>query len=749
MKEADTTSNNFPDALAPAFPKAPDVRSSGLKSKEFREYLKKVGKDFLNFTADAEKNINLLVSICGELLGANCALYNRLEGNMLCSIGQWNVPSDFQPQDKAEGHVCYDLIMRPQNSSLIVRDLQDSIYAKTDPNVAKYNLQTYVGLPVRFNNSCIGALCAVFQEDFLPASDDLGFMELIASAIAVEENRRQVQLALRASNRRYKQICETVTDYIYTVYIKDGRAVETIHGPTCRAVTGYTPEELVADPDLWIKMVPQEDRKAVLNHAALVLSGEVTSPIEHRIIRKDGTFCWIRNTIVSHFDNEGKLLFYDGLIQDITERKKAEMALQKNQQELETIFDSASTMVFYKDRDNLMIRVNKAFAETIGFDKSQIEGKSCFELWPNEAEHYWADDKEVMASGQPKRGIIEPLVTANGPIWVATEKIPYRNEKGEVAGVIGFAIDVTYRKEAEDSLKKSEEEYRTLVDNVNIGVYRNTLDAQGRFLKVNPAMSKIFGYSTEELMEIKVSQLYQDPQDRLRFVEKIKRAGFAKNEELRLKKKDGTPIWASVTAKISLDDSGEPRWIDGVIDDVTERRQAEEEIRESEERFRALFEGATDGVLLADIETKKLHIGNSMIYKMLGYTPEEITRLTVMDIHPKDSLSHVMAQFEKQARGEIRVAKDLPIQRKDGSIFYAEVSVSHIVWDSKTYLVGSFRDVTQRKQSEEELAALNKELLKSNKRLKEFALRDQQTGLFNHRYLEEAIEAEFYRAKRY
>ncbi|MDD4980744.1 MAG: diguanylate cyclase [Candidatus Omnitrophica bacterium] len=306
-------------------------------------------------------------------------------------------------------------------------------------------------------------------------------------------------------------------------------------------------------------------------------------------------------------------------------RSWTEEELQKKQEELQIIFDSIPAMIFYKDKDNRMVHVNRAFIETMGLNKEKIEGRSCFELWPEQADGYWCDDKEVMESGEPKTGIIEPLITAKGKIWVETDKIPYRNEKGEIVGVIGFALDVTYRKEAQEALTQSEEEYRSLVNNVNIGVYRNTPELHGRFLKVNPAMAKMFGYgSPEELMQIEVSQLYQDPQDRARFIEKIKKTNFAQEEELRMKKKDGSSIWAAVTAKVNFDNNGKPQWIDGVIEDITERKKARQE-----------------------------------------------------------------------------------------------------------------------------LELLNKELVKSNQKLKQLVLRDPHTGLFNHRYLGEVIEAEFHRAKRY
>ncbi len=147
---------------------------------------------------------------------------------------------------------------------------------------------------------------------------------LVSELEKLEEGRKRVEAALRASEERYRRITKTVTDYIFTVRVVDGRAVETIHGPTCVAVTGYAPEEYSSDPYLWFRMVFDEDRAAVQDQANRILSGQDTAPIEHRIVRKDGAVRWVRNTLVPHWDGHGRLVSYDGLIRDITERKRAE-----------------------------------------------------------------------------------------------------------------------------------------------------------------------------------------------------------------------------------------------------------------------------------------------------------------------------------------------------------------------------------------------------------------------------------------
>ena len=115
-----------------------------------------------------------------------------------------------------------------------------------------------------------------------------------------------------------------VTDYVYSVTVHDGRPTATAHGPGCEAVTGYTSKEFNADPFLWYRMISSEDRAAVTAQAERVLNGETPPPLEHRILHKNGRLRWVRNTPVPQRDEQGRLIGYDGLVSDITERKQQE-----------------------------------------------------------------------------------------------------------------------------------------------------------------------------------------------------------------------------------------------------------------------------------------------------------------------------------------------------------------------------------------------------------------------------------------
>jgi len=132
-----------------------------------------------------------------------------------------------------------------------------------------------------------------------------------------------------------------------------------------------------------------------------------------------------------------------------------------------------------------------------------------------------------------------------------------------------------------------------------------------------------------------------------------------------------------------------------------QHKRMELELRESEERFRAIFEYSPDGILIADLQNKKFHSANAVMCKELGYTPEEIIKLRVSDIHPDKDLAYVINQFERQQSGEFTLARDIPVKRKDGSVFYADVNSIVITLSGEKYLLGLFRDITERKQAED------------------------------------------------
>jgi PAS domain S-box-containing protein len=201
------------------------------------------------------------------------------------------------------------------------------------------------------------------------------------------------------------------------------------------------------------------------------------------------------------------------------------------------------------------------------------------------------------------------------------------------------------------------------------------------------------------MLQYVLSQL-KDPEQ---FLGRVKYLYAHKNEKSRdeIQFKDGRVFDRYSSPLLDSNDKYYGRvWY---LRDITERKKMDEELRESEERFRTIFDNAPDGLLVADAESKKIYTANKTFCQMLGYEPEEIKSLGVEDIHPKKDLPCIMKQFEKQSRREIALDKNTPVERKDGSVFYADINSFPMTLAGKRYLMGVFRDITERKKAEEAL----------------------------------------------
>ena len=164
----------------------------------------------------------------------------------------------------------------------------------------------------------------------------------------------------------------------------------------------------------------------------------------------------------------------------------------------------------------------------------------------------------------------------------------------------------------QEALHESEEQYRSLVDNVNIGVYRNSGNINGRFTRVNPAMANIFGYnSVEEFLEVPVIDLYQNPEDRVSFLQEVIQTSAMKEKELAMRKKDGTPIWCSCTSAAQYDEAGKIKWIDAVLEDITERKRITEALRQAHDELEAKVEKRTQQ--LASVNQKLIITNKELI----------------------------------------------------------------------------------------------------------------------------------------
>jgi PAS domain S-box-containing protein len=169
--------------------------------KRTERRLAEINACLVGLGADYDENVNALTALCGRLLNADCAFYNRLLGGRLCALGQWQAPPGFVPENEPEGRLCYDLIQRGDLEPLVVRNLSGSIFARSDPGVFQYAMQTYAGYPASCAGVIVGVLCVFYREDVVPSGEELRILGIIASALATEEDRKRAGEEVRRMQR--------------------------------------------------------------------------------------------------------------------------------------------------------------------------------------------------------------------------------------------------------------------------------------------------------------------------------------------------------------------------------------------------------------------------------------------------------------------------------------------------------------------------------------------------------------------
>jgi diguanylate cyclase (GGDEF)-like protein/PAS domain S-box-containing protein len=529
-------------------------------------------------------------------------------------------------------------------------------------------------------------------------------------------------------------------------------------------------------------------------------------------------------------DSSGKVVEILGFCRDITMYQKAREDLDLERKQLLSIFDGIDQVAYIVDPQTYeILYCNKALADSLPNPISLISGQKCYRVFQNlespcsfctndkifgenvgnpyiwETQNNnnqrwyhcidkairWPDGRmvrcEIAIDITQKKMAEEEMIKFHAEleqkVFQRTDQLNLTNKE--------LLDEISERKELEEALHQSEEKYRGLVENVNIGVYRSSPEPNGRFLQMNFAHAQIFGFdSIEEFMGVSIINFYQNPEDRSLFVEKIKKHGLVKDEELKLKKKDGSLIVASVTARAKFSPGGEIEYFDGVIEDITERKNMEESLRrlndvlekricertqelaltnqalqkeinernaiadtlrEKENLSCEVLNSIQDGVSVLDNDLNILLVNQSM-EKWYAHAMPLVGKKCYLAYHGSSQPCKVCPSQSTLQNKQIGYEMVPKRDNKNAIIGWQDL-FSFPFFNTKTGelqgVIEYVRDITERKKAEEKLLFLNNELVKSNEKLKQLSLIDSHTGLFNHHYLVKLIDTEFHRARRY
>ena len=601
------------------------------------------------------------------------------------------------------------------------------------------------GFSPRLGVGLIVLFVAIHGPYYLAEFDHLEATRLVTLAVI-----GLVGIAIVAERRRaYDLFHQIGTASLFGIYVVQDGKFRYVN-PQFQEITGYTEDDLQHKHPL--ELVHAEDAGRVRETALAMLKGEASQPYGFRGITKGKDTRWILERVAS-IQYRGKRATL-GNFMDITDLKRAEERVVHLSNVLMAIRNVNQLITHEKDRERLIQTCCDLLIERRGYEKSWIllldedrnpvsvagsgfSGEAsvfleqlktgnypeCLKELMSQEKQFLAHDKPggkhqdcVLAGAHSTLGVFRCRLEHEGRLYgvigvsVQSAAVFDKEERGlflELCGDIAFALANIEREErskhAQETVRQSEERYRSLFDNMLEGfAHCQMLVKDNRpddfvYLEVNDAFEKLTGL--RDVVGRKVTEVIpgikESNPELFEIYGRVAETGLPERFESYI---GSLQIWLSISVY-----GPAKGYFVATFDNITKRKQAEEAIRASEERYRTLFESAAEGILIGDIETKKIILANPAICTMLGYSQEELSKMGVADIHPKASLEHVLAEFDAQAMGTKVISSSIPCLKKDGTVFYADVNAAKAIINKREHNVGFFTDVTQRNKMEEKL----------------------------------------------
>jgi PAS domain S-box-containing protein len=411
------------------------------------------------------------------------------------------------------------------------------------------------------------------------------------------------------------------------------------------------------------------------------------------------------------------------------DHKKAELALAISEETFRAYVEFSPVAVFVVNSDGKYEYVNQAASKMLGYSIEELLKMNLSQLLFKEDIPFGLKKfGELKQTGRSLNDIT--LKTKDGlPVYVILNSVKLPDGK-----LLAFCENVTERKKTQAALSVSEAKLRSIVENSSDQIFM--VDRTHKYLFVNKVLADILGKRPEDIIGKSLFEVYP-PETANQFSSNTQNV-FATGKSMVVEETmvvNDQDLCISSSLNPILDAERNVIAVTGIVRDVTERTKAERELHETEERFRVIFEGANDGIIVADIKTKRFVLANPQMCEMLGYPLEELLKMSVPDIHPKESLPVIADQFARMAQGEKLTSQGIPLLRSDKQILECEVTPGILEIWKQNCLVGFFRDVTERKKTEKKLddsyRALEKQLSEINLLQKELEKANKLLGQSN------------------
>ena len=570
-------------------------------------------------------------------------------------------------------------------------------------------------------------------------------VKLIATLYDITE-RKQAEKDLQKSELKYRNqanFLDVVTENSpFAMWVSDAKGIMIRANQALRNILNLTDEMIIGKYNVFhdenlIAQGLMPVVEAVFNDLTstrfnMFWKGTKAGDVDLSIANE----LWIDVSMFPITDEAGKLVNVVCQYIDITERKQAEEAMRKQKDMFELVINSVPTRIFWKDLNSVYLGCNMSFLEAVKKNKTEdVIGKNDFDLiWAKEAEKYINDDRQIIKKGIPKLGYEESYILPDGKkIWWQSSKMPLKDNTGKIIGVLATSEDVTDRKQTEKALEESEEYFRTLIENSSDVI--SILNDKGIITYESPSHEKVLGYETGKLIGENVFGLVH-PDDRerisMQFVKLLKRSNEIEQVNFRFLHKDGTWIYIEGTGTNLLHSSK----IKGIVvnyRDVTDRKQAEEVIKNQAAKWQTTFNAMSDSVSIIDLDGK-ISQYNAATLSLFNVNEEDI----------KEKKCFELVHGTKEFFNDCPLIRMKDSSQPESMIFkdkerWLKVNVDPI-FNSKNELTGAVHvvsDITDRKQAEQELVEYRENLEDLVKeRTKELEDKNKELERFNDLFVD-------------
>ena len=514
---------------------------------------------------------------------------------------------------------------------------------------------------------------------------------------------KKAEEELHASEEQYRNLFDSAPEAITLVGF-DGTILDVNNAS--EIITGLPREEIIGKRFTELGVVHEKDLPKYTEALSQLASGESIQPYEVELTFKGKKRRWFE-VFSSLLKKDDKPYAVQVITRDITERKKAEQELEAGRKKLESYIESMVDGVVICDLTGNTVDINKACLELLGYKrKTDVVGRSGFirSISNKDMPKMFAILEEIIKKRYVKDREITVLTQDKKEIPILFSATSIEEPEGKPTSIFAIFKDITERKRAEQELRQSGEKYRTTLENVVEGYYEN--DLAGNFTLVNDAICRNMGYSRDELLGMN-NRDYMDEQTARKVLEKfaeVYTTGIpARGFEFEVIRKDGTKLVTSSSVSLIMDSQGQPTGFRGVVRDVTVEKKAEEALRESEGKYRAILENIEDGYFEVDLVGNFTFVNDSLC-RIHGYTRDETIGINNRQYMDEKTAKRVYQLFNKiYTTGKPSKGADWEITRKDGTKRFIDGSVS-LIRDAQGKRIGFrgiARDITERKEAEQ------------------------------------------------